>query len=133
MVVQLIRHIPVQLKLWLWGKIPWPTELAVATSIGMPMPLYGCPHYFNSLGHGIGIGHTDWHAECHVNAIPLVSTLLKTRNDSLMQSIIHVPVGLELVAWGTIPWATASASATPIGLPSGVPMLFHQSLHYSQW
>jgi hypothetical protein len=53
-------------------------------------------------------------------------------NDSLMQSIIHVPVELELLAPGTIPLGMASASATPIGLPSGVPMPLHQSPHYSK-
>jgi hypothetical protein len=33
-----------------------------------------------------------------------------------MQSIIRVTVELELFAWGTIPSAMASASATPIDL-----------------
>jgi len=51
-------------------------------------------------------------------------------NDTLMQSIIHVPVELEILAPGTIPLATASASAAPIDLPSGVPLPFHQPSHY---
>jgi hypothetical protein len=49
-----------------------------------------------------------------------------------MQSIIRVTVELELFAWGTIPSATALASATPIDLRSGVSMLFHQPPHYSK-
>jgi hypothetical protein len=53
-------------------------------------------------------------------------------NDSLMQFIIHVPVELEILARGTIPVGTASASATPIGLPSGVPMPLHQAPHDSK-
>jgi hypothetical protein len=74
----------------------------------------------NSFGHGIGIGHTYWPAKWCANAIPLASTLLKTINDSCMQSIIRVTVELELFAWGTIPSAMASALATHIGLLSGV-------------
>jgi hypothetical protein len=49
-----------------------------------------------------------------------------------MQSIIHVPVDLELLAQGTIPSATALASATTIDLLSGVPMSFHRPPHYSK-
>jgi hypothetical protein len=86
----------------------------------------------NSFGHGIGIGHTYWPAEWCANAVPSASTLLKTINDSLMQSIIHVPVELELLAQGTIPSATVSALATSIDLPSGVPMPFHRPPHYSK-
>jgi hypothetical protein len=52
----------------------------------------------------------------------LASTLLKMMNDSCMQSIIHVPVELELLSWGAVPSATASALATPIDLLSGLLM-----------
>jgi hypothetical protein len=86
----------------------------------------------NSFGHGIGIGRTYRPAEWCATAAPSASTLLKTINDSLMQFIIHVPVELELLAQGTIPSAMASASAVPIGLPSGVPMPFHRPPHYSK-
>jgi hypothetical protein len=85
----------------------------------------------NSFGHSIGI-YTYWPAEWCADATPSVSTLVKTINGSLMQFIIHVPVELEILAWGTIPLGTASAWTTPIGLPSGVPMLLHQSPHYSK-
>jgi hypothetical protein len=86
----------------------------------------------NSFSHGIGIGHTYWPAEQCADAAPSVSTLLKTINDGCMQSTIRVTVELELFAWGTIPSAMASALATPIDLPSGVPMPFHQPPHYSK-
>jgi hypothetical protein len=43
-----------------------------------------------------------------------------------------MPVELELLSWGTIPSATASASAAPIDLPSGVLMPFHWPPHYSK-
>jgi hypothetical protein len=86
----------------------------------------------NSFGHGIGIGCTYWPAEWCANAVPLASTPLKTINDSLMQSIIHVLVELEILAQGTIPSATVSPSATPIDLPSGVLMPFHRPPHYSK-
>jgi hypothetical protein len=79
----------------------------------------------NSFSHSIGIGRTYWPAKWCANAIPSVSTLLTMVNDTLMQSIIHVPVELELVALGTIPSAMALALAASIGLPSGVPMPFH--------
>jgi hypothetical protein len=46
-----------------------------------------------------------------------------------MQSIIHVTVQLELLAWGEIPLAIASALATPICML----MPFYQSPHYSKW
>jgi hypothetical protein len=49
-----------------------------------------------------------------------------------MQSSIRVTVELELFAWGTIPSATALVSATPIDLPSGVPMPFLWPPHYSK-
>jgi hypothetical protein len=49
----------------------------------------------NFSSHGIGISRTYWPAEPHAAAAPSASTLLKTMNDSLMQSIIHVPVELE--------------------------------------
>jgi hypothetical protein len=86
----------------------------------------------NSFGHDIGIGRTYWPAEWCANAVPSASALLKTITDSLMQSIIHVPVDLELLAQGTIPSATALASATTIDLPSGVPKPFHRPPHYSK-
>jgi hypothetical protein len=86
----------------------------------------------NSFGHGIGIGRTYWPAEWCANVVPLASTLLQTINDGCMQSIRRVTVELELFAWGTIPSATASASATPIDLPSGVSMPFHQPPHHSK-
>jgi hypothetical protein len=86
----------------------------------------------NSFGHGIGIGHTYWPAERCANVVPLASTLFKTINDGCMQSIRRVTVELALFAWGIIPSATASAPATPIDLPSGVPMPFHRPPHYSK-
>jgi hypothetical protein len=89
-------------------------------------------HGDNSFGHSIGIGCTYWPAELHATATPSASTLLKMINDSLMQSIIHVPVEHEPLAWGTIPLGTALALATPIGLLSGVPMPFHWPPHYSK-
>jgi hypothetical protein len=46
--------------------------------------------------------------------------------------IIHVPVELELLAWGTIPRATALALAAPIGLPSCMPLPLHQPPQYSK-
>jgi hypothetical protein len=83
-----------------------------------------------SFGHGIGIGHTYSPAEWCANAVPSASTLLKTINDRYMQSILHVPVELELLAWGTIPWATALALAAPIGLRSRLPLPLHRPPHY---
>ena len=88
----------------------------------------------NSFGHGnsnsISIGQTYWQAEWCATAVPSVYTLLKTIHDCVMQSIIYVPVTLELLPWGTMPSAMESASATSIGMLSGVPMLFHQPSHY---
>jgi hypothetical protein len=49
-----------------------------------------------------------------------------------MQSNIHVPIELELLAQGTIPSATALALAIPIDLPSGVLMPFLWPPHYSK-
>jgi hypothetical protein len=86
----------------------------------------------NSICHGIGIAHTYLPAKWCANAIPSASTLLKTINDGCMQSSICVTVELELFAWGTIPSATALASATTIDLPSGVPMPFLRPPHYSK-
>jgi hypothetical protein len=74
----------------------------------------------NSFSNGIGIGHIYFHAEWCAYAVPLASILPKTINDRFMQSIIHVPVELELLAWWTIPlamaMAIASASAKSIGI-----------------
>jgi hypothetical protein len=53
-------------------------------------------------------------------------------NNSFTQSIMHVPIELEHLAQGTIPSAMASASAAPIVMPSGVPMLFHWPPHYTK-
>jgi hypothetical protein len=53
-------------------------------------------------------------------------------NTSFTQSIIHVPVELELLAHGTIPSTTASASAASIVMLSGVPMPFHLPPHYTK-
>jgi hypothetical protein len=53
-------------------------------------------------------------------------------NNSFTQSIIHVPVELGLLAQGTISSASASASATSISMPSGVPMPFHWPPHYTK-
>jgi hypothetical protein len=60
----------------------------------------------------------------------LAATLPKTINNSFTQSIIHVAVELEHLAWGTIPLALALA--TSISMPSGVPMPFHQPPHYAK-
>ena len=55
--------------------------------------------------------------------------------DSFMQSVMHLSVELQLLPQGTIPSAVATgsksgaASATPIGMPSGIPMLFDEPLH----
>jgi hypothetical protein len=49
-----------------------------------------------------------------------------------MNYIINVPIELELLAQGTIPSATASASATSIGLPSCMPLPLHRPPHYSK-
>jgi hypothetical protein len=84
----------------------------------------------NSFGNGIHISHIYSHAELCVNAILLASTLPKTINDRFMQSIIHVPIELEHLAWGTIP--VASALATSIYMLSGVLMLFHWPPHYTK-
>jgi hypothetical protein len=53
-------------------------------------------------------------------------------NNSFTQSIIHVPVELELLAHGTIPSAMASASAASIDMLSGVPIPFHWPPHYTK-
>jgi hypothetical protein len=116
--MQSIIHVPVELELLSWGTIPSATASAGTRD--------------NSFRHGIGIGHIYWPAELHAAAAPSASTLLKTVGGSLMQSNIHVPIELELLAQGTIPSAMASASAIPIDLLSGVPMPFLWPPHYSK-
>jgi hypothetical protein len=88
----------------------------------------------NSFGHGIVISHIYRHAEWCADAIPLASTLYKMINNSFTQSILYVPVELELLAWGTIPWALALALAlaTSVDMLRGVPILFHWPPHYTK-
>jgi hypothetical protein len=88
----------------------------------------------NPFSKSIGISRIHCHAEWCADAVPLASTLHKTINTSFTQSIIHVPMELELLAWGTIPsaLALALASATSISLPSGVLMPFHWPPQYTK-
>jgi hypothetical protein len=88
--------------------------------------------FSNGISIGIGISHIHFHAEWCADAVPLASTLHKTINNIFTQSIIHVPVELELLAHGTIPLATASASAASIVMLSGVPMPFYWPPYYTK-
>jgi hypothetical protein len=86
----------------------------------------------NSFGNGIGTGCIHLHAEWCADTIPLASTVHEMINNSFTQSIIHVSIELERLVWGTIPSALALALATPISMPSGVPMPFHWPPHYTK-
>jgi hypothetical protein len=86
----------------------------------------------DSFGNGIGIGHIYFHAEWCADAIPLASTLYKMINNSFTQSIIHVPIELELLAQGTIPWALAFASAASVDMPRVVLIPFHWPPYYTK-
>jgi hypothetical protein len=77
-----------------------------------------------------GISHIYCHAEWCADAVSSATTLPKTINNSFTQSTIHVTVELEHLAQGIIP--LASASATSIDMPSGVPMPFHWPPHYTK-
>jgi hypothetical protein len=84
--------------------------------------------------NSFSIGHIYFHAELCANAVPLASMLYKMINSSFTQSIIYVPVELELLAWGTIPMATALALAlaTSIVMLNGVLMPFYWPPHYTK-